>query len=264
MVQNIINAVLNMIFISMPESFVWLLITLMLSKRFDLLDRYRWKSNLKYFLIPVLPTAFYINFLRYILHMPRMPILFGCIFIFYSLTLYILKKNLFVDEKLPYLKTLLFVYIGIFIIAMTELIYIPIILYITHLSMDAINQNILINFMLSLPSRVFQILIIITILHKYNKIKLFSNIIRDKVLLIITVLFLSIILLIVFIATKIIHSYCLILNCSLYSQILIGITITIILTLIIFLYLIPINYLINKLFLLNKSHQNMFDDDYMD
>jgi len=263
MMHDITNALLNFLLVSVSEEFVWLLITLILLKRFDLLDKYRWKSNILNFLIPILPTAFYINLSRYILHMPRMIILFGSIIMFYSLTLYIIKKNSFIDEKLPYLKTLLFVFIGILIIAITEVIYVPIILHIIKQPISGINQNVLMNFMFSIPSRVFQILFIVTMLYKYNETKLFSNIVKDKVLLITTVLFLSIILLTMFVVAKMIYDYCLIQNYSLYIQILIGVGISTVLTLITFFYLIPINYLFNKLFLLNKSHQNMFDDDYI-
>ena len=145
MIHDITNALLNFLLVSVLEEFVWLLITIILLKRFDLLDRYRWKESMREFLIPILPTALYINLSRYVLHMPRIIILFGCIFIFYGLTLYIIKKNSFIDEKLPYLKILMFVFIGILIIGITELIYMPIILYIIQQPVTIMNQNILMN-----------------------------------------------------------------------------------------------------------------------
>lgn len=264
--QNVINALLNFLAVSVPEECVWCILTLIFLKRFDLLDRFRWRENIKWLLIPIIPTAISINIFRYILHTPKIIMFLVSGAIFYGLIIYIVKKTSFASQEVSYLKVLFYAFLSNLILVITEFIYLPIILNIIAEPIIFVNENIGLNFLLSIPSRVFQILTIIFILNRYanQDIQIFKNIINSKLLLSITVTFISIILFIMFGITTILYDSGIIYNMSLISQILIGILIVTIPTLIIFFYLVPINHLMNKLVLARKSHQNMFEDVFDD
>ena len=67
MVQNITNAILNFLSISLFEEFGWVLLILIFLKRFDLLDRYMWKQNIGWIFIPTILTSISINVFIYII-----------------------------------------------------------------------------------------------------------------------------------------------------------------------------------------------------
>lgn len=264
--QNVINALMNTILVSIPEETVWVILTLIFLKRFDLLDRYRWRENVKWVMIPVIPTAISINIFRYILHTPKIVMFVVSGLIFYSLIIYIVKKTSFAEEEVPYLKILLYAFLSSFILCLSELIYVPILLNIITEPITFVNENISLNFLISLPGRIFQILMIIFVLNRYSNkdIRIFKNIIKNKLLLLTTVFFIMIVLIIMFIITNVLYDFGIMQNMSIIIQVIISISIVTIPTLIIFFYLLPINYLMNKLIIVRKSHQNMFEDVFDD
>jgi hypothetical protein len=179
--QNWINALLNCLLVSIPEEIVWVTLTLVLLKRFDLLDWRRWKRNIKWLSIPIIPVAISINILKYIFVIPRLVMSISTLIMLILLIIYIVKKTDKLKNTKIY-KVILFTLFGSCLIAFTEAIYIPIILFMTNLKISQINIDILNNFLFSLPERIIQICFILYIIYgktyklKYNYgFKIFEN-----------------------------------------------------------------------------------------
>lgn len=261
--SNILSAVLNTVFVSIPEEFVWVVLTLILLKRFDLLDIHRWKENIKWILIPVIPTVIVTNVLKYF-NLPRVAWFVSCSIIIYTLLIYIVKKTDTEECFSSSLKVIICSFIASFIIMITESIYCPIVLSILDTSISEVNSNIVLNVILSSPSRLFQGLLIVYILHRRNtvaQLPLFKTIINDKVLLLITAVFFIIMFVSMYLLISVVGDYNVFKAYSIYLQMLVSILIVCIPTLIIFIYTVPISYLANKIVVLNKSHVNMFNDE---
>lgn len=194
MMQSIINAVLNTVFVSIPEGIVWVVFILILLKRKDMLDVYFWKQNLKQIMIPVLPVAISINLMRYILHVDNLINFITIEIMMCSLVIYMIKKNNFLNEKLNYIKIILFVILADFIIIVTtEGLCVLTIVYVLKMTIEQINNNILLNIMLSILPRVLQVLIISFCLYKQSVGKMVNCIeliIKNKVLTISMIIFL--------------------------------------------------------------------------
>jgi len=167
MMQNIINAVLNTIFVSIPESIVWVVFILLLLKRRDLLDFYLWKENLKQIMIPVIPVSISINLMRYILHIDRLTNFIIIEIMMSCLIIYLVKKNNFLNEKINYFKIIFYVVLADFVmIITTEGLCALIIISMLHMTIDQINNNILLNIILSFLPRTIQILLISFCMYK--------------------------------------------------------------------------------------------------
>ncbi len=262
--ENWIHALLNCLFVGVPEEIVWCLLSLVFLKRFDLLDKYRWKESIKYLAIPIIPTAVSINVFRYILVTPKIVIFLGSGAIFYSLLVYIVKKTSITEQEVSYLKILIYAFLASLIIGISESVYLPIGLYVSKLTLSEVVNSQTLNILFSIPSRVFQIMLIWILIRKnssYSKDYFLENVFKDKFLAVITVLFMGLILFVVYFIIFIFGDLNIIEQYSLPLQVLITILIVTIPTCLVFLYTIPINHLINHIKKMQISHQNMLDDD---
>ena len=70
--QGVTNALLNMVLISLPEEIFVTCMTLILFKRFDLLDIRMWRRNIKWIIIPSLLMAMCISIFKYIIILPKL------------------------------------------------------------------------------------------------------------------------------------------------------------------------------------------------
>lgn len=261
MVHNIINAGLNFFLISLSEELIWVLLCLVFLKRFDLLDKYRWRENIGWILLPVCLTSISINIFIYIIPNFILKFFVSIITLYFSLN-YILIKTDILQEKIKWYKIVISICFSMFVITFAEMIYLPIMLELFNQSMDLLNTNMSLKFIMSLPAKTFQVLLIYFIYKKYNSKneKYINNIFKDKLLTLATVIFVSIILFILACVVKLAISSEIISKFSLEIQILISVFTIIIPTVLIFLYVIPINYLLSKLFRMQQSYQQMFDD----
>jgi len=186
MIQSITNAILNTIFVSIPETLVWSIFVLVLIKEKNLLDIYFWKENLLKLLQIAIPISISINLMRYILHLNNL-VNFIIIEIMMSvLMILLIKKNNFLNEKINYFKIVFYVILADLItIVTTEGICVLSITYLLHMTIDQINNNILLNILLSIIPRVFQILIISFSLYKQSvgeMVNCIELILKNKVL----------------------------------------------------------------------------------
>jgi hypothetical protein len=264
LMQNIINALLNMLLVSVPEEFIWSVLSLIFLKRFDLLDWRRWKYNLKQLMIPVLPTALMINILRYIIIVPKPIMTLINVVLINVLIIIMLKHNKRVEDKFLIIKSVLFNLLSLFLMTLIEYIYVPTMLFLIKKSINDINNDILLNFLLSLPTRILQIIVVIFILIKKDSqlyVKTIKYILYDKFIMITTLIFVGIILSIWVLLVNFFGDFNIIGQLSINQQLLTSVLLLIIPTIIISLLLYIIIYFFSKITRIQKSHQNMFDDD---
>jgi len=259
--QNVINALLNFWLISIPEEFVWVLLCLIQLKRHDLVDTYRWKENIKWLALPTVLTAISINIFIYIIPNFVLKFFIPLIMLFISLK-YILEKTNYIEDSIKWYKIIIAIVFGMIAITLTEMVYVPLMLGLSNESLELINANIWVKFLMTLPVKIFQIFLVYFIYYKsmiFEK-KYMSNIFKDKVLSIVTVIFVSLVLFVLASAVKWMSSSNIFNELSTIIRIMISILFTTIPTILIFLYIIPINYLLSKMFGLQQSYQHMLDD----
>lgn len=158
---NVISKILlNTILVSIPEEIYLVMLTLILIGEFDywmedeckkLINRWDYPR----ILIPVLPVALLSNVARYTgINMTMASI--ACLVVFYILI--VLTNDILNDAKpLKWMgKALISLMITQFTIGISELIYLPSVLYITNKTLTQINNDLLLNFLASLPSRLIQ------------------------------------------------------------------------------------------------------------
>jgi len=259
MVQNITDAMINFLTISILEEFIWVLLILITLKRFDLLDRYMWKQNIKWIMLPTITSSISINVFLYIIPNFILKFFVSIIILYFSIN-YILIKTDPIEEKIKWYKIIISIIFGMFLITMTEMIYIPIMLHCFNQPIELLNHNMLLKFIVSLPAKTFQILLIYFAYKKHENAKYISNIFKDRILSFVTIGFLGLMLFALAVIVKITISSEIISKYSLEIQISISVLITIIPIILVFLYIVPINYLLTRLFKIQQSYQQMYDD----
>lgn len=191
--SDVFNAVMNTIFVSVPESFISVLFVLVLLKRNDLLDIYRWQYNIGQIMHVVLPIAISVNLMRYILHINNLTIFITTEIMLILLMIYVLKKNNFLQEKINYLKVIIYVLLTDFILIITtEGLLGLIVIQILDMTIEQINNNIFLNIVLSFVPRTIQILLISLCIYKQNIGQMVNHIeliLKNKVLSISMIVF---------------------------------------------------------------------------
>jgi hypothetical protein len=135
-----INVLLNLCLVSIPESTIWTVATLILLRRFDLLDKYRLKKNIKYLIIPILSSSLSVIILRYIINAPRLIVSLSAVITIYIGIIIVLKITNIAHEKIPYIKTFMLVIFNLAIlIIFVESLYAPFL--ITYIKKSIIEVN---------------------------------------------------------------------------------------------------------------------------
>jgi len=190
--QGVTNALLNMILVSIPEELFLTVMTLIFLKRFDMLDIRMWRYNLKWIMIPIVLMGLNINIMRYILHYPKVIVSLSSLIIFSISITYVIRKNSFDFNKRTYGKIFIAIFLSFSVFSLLEGVTCPIILYLMNKSIEFFNNNILWNFVLSLPSRIFGFILIGLLVVRHNNvinIKIFETISKNKFMLYSIVLF---------------------------------------------------------------------------
>jgi len=176
--DNAVNGLLNMLLLSIPEGLVISFICLLLLNDKNMLDLIKIKKNLKNYIILILPQAFALNFVEFILGINNLLVKFlvGHVIIVGCLTI--------INKKFR-IVTLGVVAICYVISSFSEIILVFPLLKIFNLTVDYINSNIICKFLVFIPQRLIQLIILFAIILRFN-IDLSNNIIyfilRNKVL----------------------------------------------------------------------------------
>lgn len=262
--HNVVNALLNMILVSIPEDIFIVLITLIFLKRFDLLDIRMWKQNIKWIMIPVVPVALIINFFRYIVIIPKPIISLISLFVMNILIIYIIVKSSYLTEKKQIFKTIMFTLISFVIVGLIEILYYPILLQWLQKEMSFFDQNILYNLLITIPARVIQICIVAFIIIKKNntiRINIFDTIIKNKFLANSFAVILIIVLSTIIYATKLMMIDNILIYLNIIDQLVIVIIILTVPIILITMFLIFVNYILLVQKQIQQTYENLIIQD---
>lgn len=260
--QNIITALLNTLFVGIPEEFIWVTFVLVLIKRFDLLDWKRWKRNIKFLSIPIISVACSINFFKYVFNLPQFFIRIITLIMLFTLIIYISNKTDRIRNN-NNCKIVLFTLLGALIIAIIETLYMPIILYITNLRMCDINYNPSINFWLSLPVRLIQGFVLFYVIYNNNfktKYSYFKLIFKNKLAIVSTFILLTMIILGRLSSASLFDNEGIFRTLSIENRIMIGTDIIVLPTLFFMIMIITNLYYIHKNIQIEEKYSHMLDD----
>jgi len=165
---DVINALLNMILVSIPEETFIVVISLVLLKRFDFLDVRMWRHNLKWIMIPVIPVTFFINLFRYVIVIPKPIMSLSTMLLMIGLMIYIVVRNSYEVNKRLVFKVIISTILGFVLVGVIEEIYYPLLLSLLHKPIEYFNNIILYNFLLAVPTRILQFCVVVYIIVKKN------------------------------------------------------------------------------------------------
>ena len=265
--QNVTNALLNLILVSIPEEAFIVIMTLVFLKRFDMMDIRMWRSNLKWIMLPTIPTAIMINVFRYIIIIPR-PMMSLVTFILMNiLIVYMVLKNSYTINKKLVVQTIIYTVLSFIIVGLIELSCFPILLSILHNPISFFNNNIVYNILLAIPTRILHLCIIVFIITKKNnkiQIDLFNTIIRNKFFTnSFLVIIISIVLIIIY-ATKLMMINNILENLQIADQLIIIMITTSIPIILITWFLIFVNYLLTREKQIQQTYESLvIQDDIM-
>jgi hypothetical protein len=194
-IQNagILNKIiLNTLLVSIPEEIYLVMLTLILIGEFDYWKEEECKRIINKWdysriLIPSVIVALLLNIFQYAIGETFVSSLI-CFFVFYVL---IALTNDILKDARPFkwlAKAFIFLVVGQISLAITEIIYVPFVINATGKTVAEINNNILLNFMLSLPSRLIQytfLAILVNRKRKRGKESFFVYLTSNQVLLLI-------------------------------------------------------------------------------
>jgi len=181
--QGVTNALLNMVLISLPEEIFVTCMTLILFKRFDLLDIRMWRINIKWIIIPSLLMAMCISIFKYIIILPKLLTSIISLIIFWLAIIYIIRITEITQENKLIFKTIVYSMITLIIVSLIELAYMPLTFSLLKIPYEYFNQNISYMFLLVIPSRILEFSIIIFFIVKMNEqvnIKLYNLVFKNK------------------------------------------------------------------------------------
>jgi hypothetical protein len=216
-------------------------------------------------MLPSIPMALDINITKYIFNLAKVISSSSSLVLFIIIFIYVIKKNSFEFGKRNLSKTVLSISLSFIVFGVLESITVPVILYLTNKPLEFFNNNILMNFVLSLPSRILCFSIIIYIVIKRNNqinVKLFETISKNKFLLRSIISFAIISNLISVYILKLIGTNRILENkVSLIEQMIITMSVIIVPALILIWLLLLINYLLVVQKRIQQTYETLLSED---
>ena len=177
------NAIINIIFTSIPEEGFVAIITLIFLKLNNLLDIYTWNRSLKWITLAVLPVSILINIFKYIILVPKQNMMISTMILMILLMEFIVLNNSYDINISLIFKTAIYTIAGFVIVGIVELSYCPLILSILDRPLSFFNANVFYNFLLGLPARVLYLCVISFVIMRRNNsvhVDLFRAVFKNK------------------------------------------------------------------------------------
>ena len=268
MIFSVTNALLNLVLVSIPEETFIVVMTLILLKRYDMLDIRMWRQNLKWIMVPVIPVAIMINLFRYIIIIPKPIISLICLISMPLLLILVIKNNSFMIDKKVIIRTVIYTIFSFVMVGLIELSYYPLALSLLHTNMSFFDNNILFNLLITIPARVIQICIIVFIIMKKNneiQIHLFKTISKNKFLTNSFLAMLITIMSIIIYIAKLVMVDSFLSNIRVIDQLITTIIILAVPVISITFFLMFVNYLLVKEKQIQQTYENLvIQDDITD
>jgi len=261
---NYIDAILDTILTSLPESCITVITVLILLKKRSLIDIYFLKESIKNVLLPVIPTIIFNTMLEYWLHFNHLEKFFLTEILMSIMVIYLIKINNILNEEINYIKIITYVVLTDFVmIFLTDGFYALIVTSVLDKNINEINHNVWLNALLSLVPRLIQILLLVLYFYKNSiqeRISYIEIIFKNKVLSLSTLIFIASTLfggfaIAGFLAeTNILREY------EFTKQVLASVLVLLLPSIIVSSYIISICNLINNNIKLQKEKENIYGD----
>jgi len=171
--KDLVNIIMCFCFMAVPESIFMaiLLIKFMGSK--ELLDTYRLRENIKWYIILVIPPSLLISILIYGFGLQRNIASLSSLFLLYLLSVYVFEKTKVEEVKFLKIKILIrFIPLYLSLIAI-DLLTTPFLLYFLHLTIQKIYSTVYLTIIYSLAAKIIEFLIMTFILtYKQRKFQI--------------------------------------------------------------------------------------------
>lgn len=167
--NDLIRGALSSLFISIPETTFMVLLLIRFSGRKELLDVYRFKENIKWYIILIVPPSILIDVLNYGFKIkPRGITVIVCLLLLYVLTIYVFKKTEYETVENLYFKVFIRIIPIYFILIILDLSNAFVWFKLLNLTYVEISKDIYLVLLCSLSSRIIEIMILIFILLNRN------------------------------------------------------------------------------------------------
>jgi len=259
--ENVVHSALSCVFITIPEHIFFIIVTLRLMGRKEMLDLYSAKENLITILKIVIPSALTINVLEYLAKTPSSFNKSITLILLYSLLIYTLKQRKHIEYPKLYQKSLGYFFLSIMGSVAIESVTYPIVTKLVGMTFEEIKLNFYSLLISSLSTRIINIMILLYIfINKNNKfqINIGEEIFNNKFFMRSTVsIIIGLTIFEAYIIKLVIHNNLLNVVQTIYEQLLI---------IILFTFLIPaslitIVYLYtNYCIMINSEKQNVRND----
>jgi hypothetical protein len=261
-----LDLILNTVFISIPEGLFFLIMVLIFLKRHDLYDPYGWKDNLKKILLPVILPAMLINVTDYF-HVPGIVSFAAQTILLYGLIIYLIKKNAFLEKlenkEVSYFKIVFYIMLTDIIVALTEIIYLPVVMTLFDISFIREQRDFGVSLLLSLPSRLIEFMMVLYFIKKKStaiKYNVISFLTYNKKLAVMCLGFISMIIVSLWMVLKVILYFDILSAFPLYLQLTISALLVSIPVVLIYIFFANTTLLIENIACIQQSHENMFSD----
>lgn len=252
-VEILQKIIINSLLVSIPEEIYLVMFTLILLGEFDYWREPECKKLFHRFdimriLLPATVTALLLNTFKY-LGISSDISTYSILILFYVMI--VLTNNIFKDASaLKWMgKMFVFFIIGYITVGLSELIYIPLIQFSLTLTIEEINNDLFLNFLVSIPAKIIQLSILMFLIAKkraLTKNNIFKYIFANPILSISTFTFILLNLLFLWVLYKLIVFDQILINFSPQIQFLIVIFVIVLPLLNISVFFISIYYIQNK------------------
>ena len=262
---NYIDAILDTIFTSIPESCITVIVVLILLKKRNLIDIYFLKESIRNVMLPAIPTVILNSILQYLLHYNHFEKFIITEILMCIMIIYLIKINSILNEEINYIKIITYVVLVDFaMIFLMEGFYAIIVTLVLDKNINEINSDTWLNILLSLFPRLIQILFLALYFYKNSfekKISYIEIIFKNKVLSISTMIFFMSILFSGFIIVGFLTETNILKQYKLIMQIATSILVLLLPSILVSSYIISVCNLINNNIKLQKEKEILYGDD---
>ena len=171
--KDLINITICFFFLAVPEMIFTTILLIKFMGRKELLDVYRFKENIKWYIFLVVPPSLLISICIYGFKTQRNFASTISLILLYLISTYVFKKTNIEEVKFLKIKIIImFIPLYISLIAI-DLLTAPVLFYVLHLTFEKIYNNIYLLLICSLASRIIEFSIIVFILtYKQRKFQI--------------------------------------------------------------------------------------------
>lgn len=175
--KDLVNIIICFFFMAIPEFIFMSILLIKFMGRKELLDTYRLRENIKWYMVLVIPPSLLMSILLYGFKLQQNIASLISLLFLYLLSIYVFEKTK--TEEVSYIIVKIFIrFIPLYLsLIAIDLLTAPILFFILHLNYEEISKNISLVFICSIPSKIIE-LVIITFIITYKQRKYQINLLE--------------------------------------------------------------------------------------